>query len=71
MKSFGAAFLRPDALPGVNHMRGMQYQIVLNMTFWPELSTNTVVQICVYNTSNLLFNLYCLHVMLSSFPNGK
>ena len=31
MKSFGAAFLRPDALPDVNHMRGMQYQIVLNM----------------------------------------
>ena len=25
MKSIGAAFFRPDALPGVNHMRGMQY----------------------------------------------
>ena len=30
MKSIGAEFLRPDAFPGVNHMRGMQYQIVLN-----------------------------------------
>ena len=30
MKSIGAAFLRPDALPDVNHMRGMQYKIVLN-----------------------------------------
>ena len=25
MKSSGAAFLRPDALPDVNHMYGMQY----------------------------------------------
>ena len=33
MKSIGAAFLRPDALPGVNHMRRMQYQIVLNKIF--------------------------------------
>ena len=29
MKSIGAEFLRPDVLPGVNHMRGMQYQIVI------------------------------------------
>ena len=49
MKSIGAAFLRPDALPDVNHMRGMQYQKVLNITFQPEV-TNTVVQICVYNS---------------------
>ena len=28
MKSIEAEFLRPDALPGVNHMRVMQYQIV-------------------------------------------
>ena len=33
MKSIGASFLQPDALPGVNHMRGMQYQIVLNIIF--------------------------------------
>ena len=39
MKSIGAVFLRPDALlPGVNHMRGMQYQIVLNFTFWMEVN---------------------------------
>ena len=31
MKCIGAAFLRPNALPDVNHMRGMQYQIVLNI----------------------------------------
>ena len=48
MKSIGAVFLRPDALPDVTHMCGMQYQIVLNITFLPE--TNTVVQICVYNS---------------------
>ena len=38
MKSIGAAFLRLDALPDVNHMRGMQYQIVLNIIFWPEIN---------------------------------
>ena len=27
------AFLRPDALPGVDHMHWMQYKIVLNLTF--------------------------------------
>ena len=38
MKSIGAAFLRPDALPDVNHIRGMQYKIVLNIIFWPEIN---------------------------------
>ena len=38
MKSIGTEFLGLDALPGVNHMRGMQYQIVINITFWPELN---------------------------------
>ena len=38
MKSIGAAFLRPDALPDVNHRRGMQNQKVLNITFWPEVN---------------------------------
>ena len=33
MKSIGAEFLRPVALPGINHVRGMQYQIVLNIPF--------------------------------------
>ena len=38
MKSTGTVFLRPDALPDVNHMRGMQYQIVLNIIFLPEIN---------------------------------
>ena len=38
MKSIGTAFLRPDALPDVNHMRGMQYKIVLNIIFGPEIN---------------------------------
>ena len=39
MKSIGAEFfLRLDALPGVNQMRGMQYQIDLNTTFCLELN---------------------------------
>ena len=32
MKNIGAEFVRPDAHPGVNHMRELQYQIVLNIT---------------------------------------
>ena len=48
MKNIGAAFfLRPDALPDVNHMCGMQCQIGLNKILWPD---NTVVQICVNNS---------------------
>ena len=38
MKSIGAEVLRPDAFPGVNHMRGMQYQIVINIALCPELN---------------------------------
>ena len=48
MKSVGAEFLRPDAFPGVNHKHGMQYQIVLNYS--GGKSTNTVVQMCLYNS---------------------
>ena len=45
MQSIGAAYLRPDTLPGVNHVRGVLYQIVINITF-----SLKVVQICVYNS---------------------
>ena len=38
VKSIGAAFLRPDAQSSVSHMLGMQYQIVLNKTFWPKFN---------------------------------
>ena len=38
MKSIGASFLRPGTLTDVNHMRGMQYQTVLNIIFWPEIN---------------------------------
>ena len=38
MKSIGAEYLRQYAPPGVNHMRVMQYQIVLNIVFCPELN---------------------------------
>ena len=39
MKSIGAEFLRPDTLPGVNHMHGMQYKIVQNNKFTHTTST--------------------------------
>ena len=31
-----------DALPGSNHTHGMQYQIVMNITFWTELNLSAV-----------------------------
>ena len=31
MKSIGAEFLQPDVLPGINHMREIQYEIVANV----------------------------------------
>ena len=44
MKGNGADFLRPDAFPGVNHMRGM-YQIILNMALCPKF-------VCTIPTQN-------------------
>ena len=35
---WSSVFLRSDALPDENHMRGIQYQIVLNIIFWPEIN---------------------------------
>ena len=43
MKSIGAEFLRPDALPGVNHMRVMKYKIVKNFNM-------AATQIYVHNS---------------------
>ena len=58
MNSIGAAFLRPDALPDVNHMRGMQYQIVLNIIFWPEINEYSCTNLCVqllHKTETLIY----------------
>ena len=38
MNSIDTYFLRPDDLFDVNHMHGMQYQIVIHISFWPELN---------------------------------
>ena len=38
MKNTGAAFLQPDALPDVNHMCRMQYQIVRTIILMPEIN---------------------------------
>ena len=45
MKNIGAAILRPDAIPDVNHMRGMQYKIVLNIIFRTEIKYKFVCKI--------------------------
>ena len=60
MKSIGAAFLRPDALPNVNHMRGMQYQIVLNIILYPEPNQYSCTNLCVqflHKTATLIYTL--------------
>ena len=58
MKSIRAAFLRLDALPDVNHMCGIQYKIVLNIIFWPEINeyscTNVYVQF-LHKTATLFY----------------
>ena len=38
MKCIGAVFLRPDAFSGVDHMRGVQYQIIINMALCQKLN---------------------------------
>ena len=38
MNNIGEELIQPDALLGVNHMRGMQHKIVLNITFYQELN---------------------------------
>ena len=57
MKSIGEEFLRPDALPGVNHMRGMHYKIVLNIAFCPELNYHSCTNLCaqfLHKTSTVI-----------------
>ena len=46
MKSFGAMFLRPDVLPGINHMCGMQYQKVLYLTFLAKIQLILLHNLC-------------------------
>ena len=58
MKSIGAEFLRPDDLPGVNHMRVTQYQTVLNITYCPELNYYSCTNLCaqfLHKTATLIY----------------
>ena len=53
MKSIRVEFLRPDSRPGVNHMRGMQYQIVLNIAFCRKLKLIQLYKfVCTIPTQN-------------------
>ena len=60
MRSIGAEFLQPDALPGVNYMRGMQYEIVINVAFCPKLKYKFV---CTIPTQNI--NLHSIYMAFS------
>ena len=47
MTSIGEEFFfKVDSIPGVNHLREMQYQIVIDIALW----TDTVVQMYVHNS---------------------
>ena len=42
----------------VNHMHGMQYQIVLNIIFWPEINEYNCTKLCVqflHKTATLIY----------------
>ena len=68
MKSIGAEFLRPDALPGVNHMHGLQYQIVLNIIFWPELNSYSCTNLCAQFLHKTAMLIYAVnHPLVASY----
>ena len=54
MKRIGAASLQPAGIPGINHMRGMQYQIVLNIAFSSEYSCTNVCAQFLHKISTLI-----------------
>ena len=67
MKSIEAELLRSDALPGINHMRGMQNRIVLNIAVsnsskYCVLSGSQLIQlykfVCTIPTQNININLH-------------
>ena len=59
MKSIGAEFLRQDALPGINHRRGMQYN---NSSKYDLLSGTQLIQlykfVCTIPTHKHQLNLH-------------
>ena len=60
MKSIGAAFIRQDALPDVNHIRGMQCQIVLNKILWSVIYEYSCTNLCVqflHKTAPLIYTV--------------
>ena len=70
MKSIGAEFLRPDALPGTNHMRGMQSQIVLNVAFCPELNNTVGTNLFFLHKTSTLINNVLFKVQYPNKFNG-
>ena len=68
MKSIAAEFLRLDAFPGVNHMRGMQYQIVIYITFCHELNYYSCSNLCAQFLHKTATFIYILnHTLVASY----
>ena len=65
MKSIGAAFFRPDALPDVNHMRGMQVSTKKTMYKSKSFKYNCIIDNHCYSDHGIMVQWYvytcCVH----------
>ena len=56
-KYWTRAFYHPDTLPSVNHMCGMQYEIVVNIALCPEFNEYSCTNLCaqlLHKTATLI-----------------
>ena len=52
-EEYWSRVLRPDALPGINHMHGIQYLIGLNIKFESETQLIQLYKfVCIFHTQN-------------------
>ena len=68
MKSIGAEFLRPDALPGINHMRWIQYQSPKYNILAGTQLIQLYIFVCTIPTQNSTL-IYALNIPLGAFFN--
>ena len=64
-------FLRPDAFPDVNHVRGMQYQIFLNISSSRYYCINLLLYLYIYSKVSLIAVNWCLQNIAISKNHTK
>ena len=70
-QQYWSSIFRPDAIPGVNHMYGMQYQIVRNIILWAKLNFYSCTSLCVqflHKIATLIYALNCHSVASYNIP---